>query len=126
LEQSPSSPVKESTVKHTLVACPVCATAIPEAHTNTHLDKYCFKEKQDPVYNIALSIVETYPPHAIAAYEKDGCSKTSSSLPASPQRNTLQSAFSSSPVRFNGFTQQLSKLSSQSGSVQNPEPKRYA
>ncbi|KAF8953910.1 E3 ubiquitin-protein ligase rad18 [Haplosporangium bisporale] len=81
-------------------------------------------EKQDPVYNIAMSIVETYSPHAIAAYEKDGSSKNSSSVPASPQRSTLQSAFSSSPVRFNGFTQQSSKLSVQSGSVPIPEPKR--
>ncbi|KAF9394206.1 E3 ubiquitin-protein ligase rad18 [Podila verticillata] len=124
LDQSPPTPVKESTIKHTLVACPVCAAAIPEAYTNTHLDKFCFQEKQDPVYNIAMSIVETYSPHAIAAYEKDGSSKNSSSVPASPQRSTLQSAFSSSPVRFNGFTQQSSKLSVQSGSVPIPEPKR--
>ncbi|KAG0030149.1 E3 ubiquitin-protein ligase rad18 [Podila clonocystis] len=98
--------------------------AIPEAHTNSHLDKYCFSGKQDPVYNVALSVVvETYSPQAIAAYEKDGSSK-SASLPASPQRSTLQSAFSSSPVRFNGFVQQPSKLGAQSGAVPVIEPKR--
>ncbi|KAG0089402.1 E3 ubiquitin-protein ligase rad18 [Podila epicladia] len=122
-EQASPTPSKESIFKHTLVACPVCAMAIPEAHTNSHLDKYCFSGKQDPIYNVALSVVETYSSQAITAYEKDGSSK-SASLPASPQRNTLQSAFSSSPVRFNGFAQQPSKLGTQSGATTIPEPKR--
>ncbi|KAG0096614.1 E3 ubiquitin-protein ligase rad18 [Podila epicladia] len=114
---------RKYSTRSSTIACPVCAMAIPEAHTNSHLDKYCFSGKQDPIYNVALSVVETYSSQAITAYEKDGSSK-SASLPASPQRNTLQSAFSSSPVRFNGFAQQPSKLGTQSGATTIPEPKR--
>ncbi|KAF9417996.1 E3 ubiquitin-protein ligase rad18 [Podila epigama] len=132
-QESPTEPIEPPVpspsaapyVKHSLVACPVCMMAIPEAQTNSHLDKYCFMGKKDPLYNIPLTLIVTQSPHVITAYERDGNSKISS-LPASPQRNgTLVAAFTSSPVKFGGFGQQQQpQHSSNTSASPIPEQKR--
>ncbi|KAK3824890.1 MAG: hypothetical protein J3Q66DRAFT_97266 [Benniella sp.] len=118
-----------------LVPCPICQMAVPEAYTNIHLDKYCLKGQQDPAYNIAYTkIGTTMDPLAIEHYERQGSSKQTvvgaiaPSSSGSPQRNTTTNIFDVS-----GSSRNLSPLQNRtqnltiSGTISKltyPEPKR--
>ncbi|KAF9354708.1 E3 ubiquitin-protein ligase rad18 [Mortierella sp. NVP85] len=120
-----------------LVPCPICQMAVPEAYTNIHLDKYCLKGQQDPAYNIAYTAIgTTLEPSAIELYERQGSSKQNvvgaiaPSSSGSPQRNTTTNIFDGS-----GSSRNLSPLQNRtqnltiSGTISRltyPEPKRIA
>ncbi|KAG0006441.1 E3 ubiquitin-protein ligase rad18, partial [Modicella reniformis] len=140
-QPQPSSPIASTPTESSepdmksLVSCPICEMAIPEAYSNAHLDKYCLKEQQDPVYNIPYKTIMTQEPSAIELYEKQGISTQniigstalSGSGSGSPQRNSVATIFNGTSSRNVSPLQNRTKNLSLSSSISRPtypEPKR--
>ncbi|KAG0232992.1 hypothetical protein B0O80DRAFT_267188 [Mortierella sp. GBAus27b] len=128
---TPTEPVKPST--RSLVPCPVCQMAIPEAYTNTHLDKYCLKGQKDPAYTITYDLIIKQESTAIEIYERQGTTTQkivgaiAPSGTGSPQRNGISGMFDNSASRnlspIQNRTKNLS-LSNVASLPTYPEPKR--
>jgi hypothetical protein len=67
---------------------------IPEAYTNTHLDKFCLQQKPDPAYNIKYKLIAVQDPAVIELYEKKGTSDHEI-LGAPPSQNVRSNGVSS-------------------------------
>ncbi|KAG0312147.1 E3 ubiquitin-protein ligase rad18 [Dissophora globulifera] len=89
---APTPPTKPTT----LVACPVCSMGIPEAYTNTHLDRFCFRGLKDPAYTISFELIMKQAPVVIETYERQGTTTrdvvgSTASNTSSPQKPSSSS-----------------------------------
>ncbi|KAG0052128.1 E3 ubiquitin-protein ligase rad18 [Gryganskiella cystojenkinii] len=102
-QNAPITPTRQA--KHTLVACPVCEYSVPEAHTNIHLDKYCFKGLTDPIYTLPHSLLMqyTHKPEVIELYERVGMPKAGGTTAPPPSTTTAPTSPSRNQVATNPF-----------------------
>ncbi|KAI1304278.1 E3 ubiquitin-protein ligase rad18 [Mortierella claussenii] len=104
IDTSISSPTQialpEPTKPPTLVECPVCQYAVPEAYANIHLDKFCLQGKMDPNYTIPFRLIITQTPAVMALYERQGTSKRDviSAVPLSTNMTDTPSATTATTV----------------------------
>ncbi|GJJ72743.1 E3 ubiquitin-protein ligase RAD18 [Entomortierella parvispora] len=115
---TPTTPTK-AVAKHTLVACPVCECAIPEAQTNSHLDKFCFAGKKDPIYTLPYNLLMGHltEAKAIELYERVGYPAAGTNVTASSTKSSSTQPTARTQSIVNPFGQSSPRSQYQTGNA---------